>query len=390
VTVLCFADTRFPIERANGVQTMATCRALAARGHDVRLVVRPDTAAVARDPFEFYGEARAPSLAITAVPASGGARTRRVRFLLSALALARAHRSAVIYTRDLGVAALLLQAPRPVRPAVVYEAHGVSAVVRAELPALLGPPAAAASDRKLRRLDRHERRVWRRAPAVVAITHALAAELAHRHGPRDRVFVVPDGAHPMPPLAPQGPRPSPVAGYAGHLYPWKGVEVLIRALALAPSYRALVVGGHPQEGDRGRVERLAGELGVCDRVTFAGLVPPREVRLALEPASVLVLPNTATASSERYTSPLKLFEYLTTGRPIVASDLPAIREVLRDGETALLVPPGDERALAAALGRLAGDLALAARIGAAAQALAARFTWEARAARIEAALAAAS
>ena len=62
---------------------------------------------------------------------------------------------------------------------------------------------------------------------------------------------------------------------------------------------------------------------------------------------MLVLPNTASAISERYTSPLKLFEYLTLGRPIVASDLPAIREVLTDGRTALLVPPGDPPALAA-------------------------------------------
>ena len=53
--VLYFADTRFPIERANGVQTMATCHALAARGHDVTLVVRPDTTPPARDPFAFYG-----------------------------------------------------------------------------------------------------------------------------------------------------------------------------------------------------------------------------------------------------------------------------------------------------------------------------------------------
>ena len=55
VRILYFADIRFPLERANGIQTMETCHALAGRGHDVHLVVRPDTHAPARDPFAYYG-----------------------------------------------------------------------------------------------------------------------------------------------------------------------------------------------------------------------------------------------------------------------------------------------------------------------------------------------
>ena len=55
VRVLYLADIRFPLERANGIQSMETCHALAARGHDVTLVVRPDSQTPARDPFVFYG-----------------------------------------------------------------------------------------------------------------------------------------------------------------------------------------------------------------------------------------------------------------------------------------------------------------------------------------------
>jgi glycosyltransferase involved in cell wall biosynthesis len=203
------------------------------------------------------------------------------------------------------------------------------------------------------------------------------------------VFVVPDGARvDRPVAAPAGGQPA-IAGYAGHLYPWKGVDVFITALARVPGLRGLIVGGHPQEADRQRIERTAEACGVSDRLTITGLVPPGEVRRALAPATMLVLPNTASAISERYTSPLKLFEYLAAGRPIVASDLPAFREILTDGETAVLVRPGDVDALAGALQRVASDAALAARLGAAALALAPRYSWEARAARIEAALQAA-
>src|SRR5688572_5990234 len=71
VTVLYFADTRFPIERANGLQTMATCHALASRGHDVTLVVRPDTAPIARDPFAFYDLEPIATLRIQTVDKAG-------------------------------------------------------------------------------------------------------------------------------------------------------------------------------------------------------------------------------------------------------------------------------------------------------------------------------
>ena len=151
----------------------------------------------------------------------------------------------------------------------------------------------------------------------------------------------------------------------------------------------VIVGGHPAESDLGRVQARVQHLGLASRVRFTGLVRPADVRAQLGDATMLVLPNARTAISERYTSPLKLFEYLAMGRPIVASDLPSLREVLTDGQTALLVPPGHPQALADALLRLAGDWTLSAALGRAARALAADFTWDRRAERVESALAAA-
>jgi glycosyltransferase involved in cell wall biosynthesis len=173
------------------------------------------------------------------------------------------------------------------------------------------------------------------------------------------------------------------------LYPWKGVDVFVRALARVPHIRGLIVGGHAGEHDLARVQSLVAELGLAGRVTITGHVPPADVASCLAGATMLVLPNTPSAISERYTSPLKLFEYLGLGKPIVASRLPSILEVLTDEQTALLVPPGDEGALASALSRLAADATLSRTLGAAALALAPNYTWAHRAERLEAAFTAA-
>ena len=388
MTILSFADTRFPIERANGVQTMATCRALAARGHHITLLVRADSAATPRDPFEFYGVTPLPSFTIEAV---GSSTARRMHMLWTGLRRSVTSGADVVYTRDLGLAALLARVPKSGRPRLVYESHGIAPVMAAAMPALLGSSAAEPSGRKLARLDRRESLVWRHADAYVTITQTLADDLGTRYGTRGRVFVVPDGANPvaegLPSRSREGGERSAKAGvrvaYAGHLYPWKGVDVFLHALAATRGVDGLIVGGHPGEADLARVTDLAKSLDLGDRLTITGLLRPHEVAAALGGAQVFVLPNVATAVSERYTSPLKLFEYLALGRAIIASDLPALREVLTHDETAWLVPPGDDRALADALSLLATNQPLRERLGQAARKLSQEFTWERRAERLE-------
>jgi glycosyltransferase involved in cell wall biosynthesis len=119
--------------------------------------------------------------------------------------------------------------------------------------------------------------------------------------------------------------------------------------------------------------------GLGDRTEMPGTVSQARVAEELARASVVVVPFLRSAMTERHTSPLKAFEAMAAGRPIVASDLPSSREVLRDGENALLVPPGDTAALAAALRRLAEEPALAARLARCAFAEAPRYSWDARA-----------
>ena len=384
-----FADIRFPLERANGVQTMETCHALARRGHDVHLVVRPDTASPQRDPFAYYGLPPHPLLRIERIKVPANPAARRAVYVAKCLRRAAgAPRADAILTRDLAIAALLVRMPAVWRSPVVYESHGFAPSVGKELPAMLSN-GAAPSAAKRRRLQARERLVWQRADGYVTITAALARELEERFGSRPRLAVVPDGAsltgvEDVGLSTGDGPRDA-VVGYAGHLYPWKGPDVLVAALERLPGVRAVIVGGLAGEPDLGRVQALAERLAP-GRVAFMGQVEPPRVPALLRSADVLALPNIPGRASSAYTSPLKLFEYMASGRPIVASDLPALREVLRPDENAVLVDAGSSEALASGLARVLGDPAFASRLAAQAREDVREWTWDKRAWRLDALL----
>lgn len=383
--IVYIADVRLPIERANGIQTVETLHALARRGHAVTLLCRPDTESPARDPLAYYGLPAIPTLSIVRLRVRGRDAMKRVQFLLGALAWSMGRATAdAIMTRDLGVASAVLRLPRRTRPPVVYESHGFAPTVSAEMSNLLSTGHAATA-RKQARLLARERHVWMAADGYVTLTMGLLAELRERFGDRPHALVVPDGTR-LPervevPALRQGP---PVVGYAGHLYPWKGVDVLVDALAAVPGAKGLVIGGHPKEPDLPRLRARAAELGLTDRITFTGHIAPGEVRGRLSAADILVLPNRRSQMSTHYTSPLKLFEYLSLAKPIVASDLPSLREILTPEVTAVMVPPDDPGALAAALRRLMDAPEQARALGERAGALAAQFSWDTRAARLEA------
>ena len=382
--ILYLADIRFPLERANGIQSMETCHALASRGHDVTLVVRPDPHDPPRDPYEFYGLPRIPTLHVEVAPVTGPAAARRTGYLTFAIgrALGRG-RQDLIFTRDLGLASLLLRLPAALRSPLVYEAHSIAADAAAALPHLVSnaPPA---SPSKLARLAAREARVWRGAEGYVTITKGLLDELQRRFSPRERVAVVADGVRQVTDTSRSTePRAFTIA-YAGHLYPWKGVELVVEAVAALKDTRGLIVGGHDKEPDLARVKEFAKQLDCEGRITFTGMLPPREVPDRLAEADVLVLPNPRSAISNAFTSPLKLFEYMASGRPIVASDLPSLREILRDGENAILVEPGNPQALVAGIERIKNGAALGERIAAQALQDVQAFTWARRAERLEA------
>ncbi|MGV8839890.1 MAG: glycosyltransferase [Bauldia sp.] len=164
-----------------------------------------------------------------------------------------------------------------------------------------------------------------------------------------------------------------LAAYSGGLHEKKGIPTLLDAASAMPEADFLIVGGSPAD-----VARWQAAYPGRANLHFQGFVDNALLPPYLAAADVLVLPASASDPDAAHTSPLKLFEYMASGRPIVASAVPALAAMLTDGSDALLVPPDDPAALAAAIGRLGADPALAARLGATARARAADFTWDKR------------
>ncbi|MBR0670153.1 glycosyltransferase family 4 protein [Neoroseomonas soli] len=288
----------------------------------------------------------------------------------------------------------LRRAAREFAPDVIYERanlfHFAGACTgrRLGIPLILEVNSPLAEERgrfgglRLRRLAAAaETHVWRSADVVLPVTAVLAGRIAAAGVPAERIVVIPNGIDlaDFAALPARGEDDTLVLGFVGFVRAWHGLDGVLRGLAAwqgSQRLSLLVVGDGPARPD---LERLAAELGIADRVSFTGLAAREEVPalvarfdIALQPASV------------PYASPLKVFEYMAAGRPILAPDQPNIREVLEDGRTALLFDPGREGALWEGVQRLAADAGLRARLGEAArqEVLRRDLTWAGNARRV--------
>jgi len=171
--------------------------------------------------------------------------------------------------------------------------------------------------------------------------------------------------------------------YFGQLYHLQGIEVAIESLRyIEADIRLHIFGGGNKRIDE--LTSFAKQIGVDSRVVFHGFTTPGELRrMVQELEPVLIMPSLSGGRMD-YVAHSKIYEYLSYGLPIVASDLSSVREVLAEGDAAVLVKPNSAEALARGIKQVLKDSAGAARLGMQACKLALKYTWEERARQLTA------
>lgn len=364
------ANARIPTEKAHGFQIAKMCEEFARMGADVTLFVPKRQNPIAQDAFSYYGVER--NFEIEYVPCAdtvglsrfmgGLAYLLQTKLFLRALARMGERGvapDAVVYTRTPEVVRFFAKRDNP----VFYDAHSFP---------------ERGSSRLLSNI--------RDVRGVVANSKGTAEEFGARG---HKVLVAPNGVS-VAEFEATVDRAAAralygissdarVATYVGHLYTWKGVDAVVDAAALLPDVTFLVVGG--TDKDVAAYRAKASERGLSNLVV-AGHKGRKEVPAILKASDALLLPNVPVSKeSERYTSPIKLFEYMASGVPVIASDLPSIREIV-DERFAALVKPGDADALVEALKAIFANPAAAKARAERARVESARYDWASRARRV--------
>ena len=386
------ANTRLPSEKAMGYYISKQCEAFAENGAVVNLLYprrrQYDPSMVGLSVHEYYGVA--PIFTARALPNVDIFRIQRIvpSVLFPAFvlghglgwglygALAARQEEADLYcTPSLMVAFWLLRLNLP----TAYDSHSLPRRIQ-RVP--------------LRRIARgnHLR-------LAVTVTSALREELVQIGFPTDKVSVLPMGAdlshfQGLPDKAecrkrlglPQG---RTILGYVGRfqtMYKEKGIPEMVKAMALLQDVNGsepllLCVGGPMEPVSSYR--NLARRIGLPDhRLQFMDRVPNREVAIWMRAFDIALAPFPTGDHYTHYISPLKVFEYMAAGLPILATDLPSLREVLRHGENAWMVAPGSPEALSKGIIRLTGDRALQQSLADQAREDVKSFEWKRRASRI--------
>lgn len=397
--LLYLSNARLPTPMAHGLQIMQNCEAFADQGVTVTLwcarrYIPPEERAIAQaDVWAHYGVKpnfrirRLPCLDLTFLAKRADSpwgqalfRLQFASFTLIAVICAFFMRADLYYSRD-GVILALLGLFKA-RTRLVYEAHRLS---RPGLGAWM------------------QRWVLARVRLAVAITPPLGDGLAQRqanHRDPARIVIAHDGIRrarfeglPTQSAARQAvgwPEERLIVGYVGRFKTLgmdKGIDTLIDAIAQLPNGSVCLglVGGPADIAEQYRAQWI--ERGLpATHFLYSGQVPPERVPILLSAFDLCVMPHPWTEQFAYYTSPIKLFEYMASGRALIASDLPAWADVIQHETHALLVPPTDVPALAAAIQRLSADPKLREQLAQNAyKRVMTEYTWDARARQILAA-----
>jgi glycosyltransferase involved in cell wall biosynthesis len=263
---------------------------------------------------------------------------------------------------------------RPHDYATVYEVNGLPSI---ELPFAfpgIGPET-------LRKIRGDEERCWTAADVVVVPADTIRASLVRLGCAPGKIVVVPNGADLVSTSVarPQAAPPRYLL-YFGALQPWQGIETLLRAFARLLDYSdlGLVVCASRESRELRRFQRLAEKLGIAERLVWRTELSPVDLHPWRAHALASVAPLTECARNlQQGCAPLKILESMAEGVPVVASDLPAVREIITDGVDGRLVPADRPAELSRALRLLIDHPEQRADLGRSARrTIERRFTWD--------------
>lgn len=360
-------NARLPTEKAHGYQISQMCQALMEQGHKLELwhPYRKNTRDLAgRQLRQYYGL----RVDITQLEVSS------IDWHTS---LGRCGRLASFMAHYIQSRTFYYSVTRRLRgetsPESIYLRDGDLAVWLAER-------RPEFQSRMIVELHHLPRRQWRRAEwaaslknvrLVVALTRAMKNELMDLGIPEGRIHVAPDAvdwetfdiSHSQQEARDELglPQERKIAAYVGKFQTngeEKGIPEIVQAAGILQKTQSELdfyfIGG--PTSCVARYKKIAAKYGVENsRLIFLGKQPIKQVPLWLKASDVLLMPFPKTDHYEKYMSPLKMFEYMSAAKPIVASKLPTIEEVLTDGETAFLVEPGNPQDLAEVIKNVFAD-----------------------------------
>lgn len=365
------ANMRLPSEKAHSVHVMEMCAALGQIADVTLLVPNRHTAMEAPDVYAWYGVTHTFSIERLATwDAFRLPVLRRLAFYLHSWTFARAvtrwaqaHPPGTLFLcRDLYAAYRLAKMGRR----VAYEVH--------DMP------------------EQRVRMFLAKIPLIVTTNQAKHDLLISDFGiPEARLLVAPNAvdvgrfveATPAAVRVEAGvPANALLALYVGHLYAWKGVDTLAAAMRFLSEAHAVLVGGLPD--DAARLTATIQSANLTDRVHLLPQRSHADVPAVLAAADILVLPTSGKTVQAEETSPIKAFEYLAAGKPIVVADVPSSRQIFTE-ETAIFFQPDEPQDCARAIqeaAALARDPARWEHMRATQKAFVQQQTWDARAKRI--------
>jgi len=362
-------NARIPTERANGIQIIHTCEALAKTGIEVELVVPWRFNPLKEDPYQYYGVEK--NFSIRKLPSLDFIRIGKLGFLIQE------------WTFILSSILFLLISNK--KENVIY-VRG-ERLVRGILSIISKYPIFLETHMIPRTFSVYEK-TFKKVNGIVVITKYYENEL--RNKGFNSVLCAPDGVTISDFNIAISKRDAceklglPLGGkivmYTGQLYSWKGAEVLADSAQFLPEDTVVVfVGGSP-----GNIIPFRGKYDNNSQILIIGERSHKEIPLYLKAADILVLPNTGKEAVSRwYTSPVKLFEYMASGRPIIASDLPSMRDILNKKNSAL-VPPDDPYSLATTIKELLENNNKAVAIAEEAHSNVEQYSWDKRASSLHA------